>query len=124
MMAILQQKRHCFTVEYGTSEAMADVITDALLEQFFQRFLRLDGDDTILLLIGIDTPTEHQFNNITDAAVVAVGNGANLVNKFSVADSVKSYPVCSYCNGRRWSWLCRFLMYIVCAATRCAIGLL
>ena len=38
---------------------MADVITEELLEQFFQRFLLLNSDDTILLLIGVDAPTEH-----------------------------------------------------------------
>ena len=32
MMAIMQQKRHCSIVGYGTNEAMADVITEALLE--------------------------------------------------------------------------------------------
>lgn len=32
MIAILQQKCHCFTVGYGTNETMADVITEALLE--------------------------------------------------------------------------------------------
>ena len=81
----MQQKRHCFIVGYGTSGAMAKMNLMLFLEQLFQRFLLFDGDNAILLFIGVDAPTEHQFYDITDAAVVAVSNSANLVNKFSVA---------------------------------------
>lgn len=53
------QKRHCFIVGYGTSGAMAKMILLLFLEQLFQRFLLLNSDDTILLFIGVDAPTEH-----------------------------------------------------------------
>ena len=109
---------------YGTNEAMADVITEALLEQFFQRFLLLNSDDTILLLIGVDAPTEHQFYDITDAAMIAIGNSTNLVNEFPVADGVESHPVCSYRSHRRCCRLCRILIYIAWALDRCVIGTL
>ena len=55
--------------------------------------LLFNSDNAVLLLVGIDAPTEHQFNDITDAAMVAVGNSTNLVNKFFVTDGVETYPV-------------------------------
>ena len=58
------------------------------LEQFFQRFLLFNSDNAVLLFVGVDAPSEHQFNDITDAAVVAVSNSTNLVNKFFVTDSI------------------------------------
>ena len=124
MIAILQQKCHCFTVGYGTNEAMAKIILMLFLEQLFQRFLLFDGDNAIFLFIGVDAPTEHQFYDITDAAVVAVSNSANLVNKFSVADGVKAHPVCSFCGDRRCCRLCRILIYIAWVLDRCVIGTL
>ena len=103
---------------------MAKMILLLFLEQLFQRFLLLNSDDTILLFIGVDAPTKHQFYDITDAAVVAIGNSANLVNKFSVADGVKAHPVCSFCGDRRSCRLCRILIYIAWALDRCVIGTL
>ena len=47
------------------------------LEQFFQRFLLFNSDNAVLLFVGVDAPSEHQFNDITDATVVAVSNGNN-----------------------------------------------
>lgn len=69
------------------------------LEQFFQRFLLFNSDDTVLLFVCVDAPAEHQFNDIKDAAVVAVDNSTNLVNEFIVTDGVETHPVClGSCN--------------------------
>ena len=69
------------------------------LEQFFQRFLLFNCNNAVLLLIGIDAPAEHQFNDITDATVVAVSNSTNLVNEFFVTDGIETHPVClGSCN--------------------------
>ena len=118
MMVIMQQKRHCFIVGYGTSGAMAKMNLMLFLEQLFQRFLLFDGDNAILLFIGVDAPTNHQFYDITDAAVVAIGNSTNLVNKFSVADGIKAHPVCSFCSHRRRCGLCRILIYVASTVVR------
>jgi hypothetical protein len=59
---------------------MAKMNLMLFLEQLFQRFLLFDGDNAILLFIGVDAPTEHQFYDITDAAMIAIGNSANLIN--------------------------------------------
>ena len=117
----MQQKRHCFIVGYGTSGAMAKMNLMLFLEQLFQRFLLFDGDNAILLFIGVDALTEHQFYDITDAAMIAIGNSANLINKFSVADGIKAHPVCSFCSHRRCCGLCRILIYVASTAVRCNI---
>ena len=90
------------------------------LEQFFQRFLLFNSDDTVLLFVGVDAPTEHQFNDITDATVVAVGNGTNLVNKFFVTDGIETHPVrlgsCNRC--------CRWCFFLIDIGPLLYVGLL
>ena len=94
------------------------------LEQFFQRFLLFNSDNAVLLFVGVDAPSEHQFNDITDAAVVAVSNSTNLVNKFFVTDSIETHLVrLGSCN-RCCRWFCSFLIDMGCYIPLCIIGTL
>ena len=84
------------------------------LEQFFQRFLLFNSDNAVFLFVCVDASSEHQFNDITDAAVVAVSNSTNLVNKFFVTDSIETHLVrLGSCN-RCCRWFCSFLIEIGC----------
>ena len=84
------------------------------LEQFFQRFLLFNSDNAVFLFVCVDASSEHQFNDITDAAVVAVSNSTNLVNKFFVTDGIETHLVRLGCCDMRCRWFCFFLIDIGC----------
>ena len=84
------------------------------LEQFFQRFLLFNSDNAVFFFFFVDASSEHQFNDITDAAVVAVSNSTYLVNRFFVTDGIETHLVRLGCCDMRCRWFCFFLIDIGC----------